>query len=988
MSLNRQEIPIVLSDGVDTKTDFKLATKPITMDNLEFTGKGTPKKRAGFSSLSTDIDGGGTVDSGHKLHSIDGGLLLDDGKDFYAWSEGLSKWRNLGKSTSGEVSKKVAVLVDGINSQSPEYGRDDNFEYFLGQFGTSVKLVVKDRSSGKTILSTDLRTGTKGKILILQNKAVFIVQDNTNLFAYEYDSTTNSASLANSFPNVGNQALWSACTDGTNIILTRSFGSSNYILRAYRYDDSYNLSDTFTNGTESQYLNEGFFKSTDLMYDSTTDRYYALYFVDNGGNERARYYGLDNTFSLVEGPTTLKTGAATQTYESAIYAKSGKIYATYSNNVGGTPGGCGTIVWDVAGGSADFDGLIAGYATPCSRYFEVNGEIYLNIFFRGTTSVLSPSGQESIFTVTPYGEYISKQVSNEADGYNGFGTAVSSVTVDGDSFIFPARFIYDRVYDQGFGTTSNETGITLVSVNLKSKNIGPGFEHNDALVMNGAVPSCYDGLNYFDAGFAHFPAFGSAVVGAGGSVDTGLHEYRLVYSFQDNLGNVWRSAPSDIITATTTAGNNTVTVTYPNLFLDRKPESFVEIYRTEVGGSVFHLIGKQALVKTSLTSAFVDTASDANLITQQILYTDGGVLENGNLFPTISSAVVSDVVHFIDAENRQEPRHSKILQPRLGIETSPFLQLNIPGVSAEADDFLTTVFDMDGKVILCRKSSISVIFGEPPNNLGEGSTYSKPKTLASDVGCIQPNSVVRMPSGYLFQSDKGIYMLDRSLAVLYAGADVEQFNGETITSAYLKKNTNQIRFTTQSNKALIYDYLYKQWSTFSNYAAESAVFWNGNFVHATTAGVVNVENATFQDNGSAIVMEIETNWIKLNGIQNFQRIYYLAILGEYKSEHTLKLEIWHDFTKYAWNTVDLVPLADSSYNITTKPTNKQLYAGVNDGSYQFDVHMEKQKCEAIKFRIYDVPNASTPGESLELTGLTITAGIKRGRIKLPENKTA
>lgn len=53
--------------------------------------------------------------------------------------------------------------------------------------------------------------------------------------------------------------------------------------------------------------------------------------------------------------------------------------------------------------------------------------------------------------------------------------------------------------------------------------------------------------------------------------------------------------------------------------------------------------------------------------------------------------------------------------------------------------------------------------GNGPDATGANSDYGDPTLITSDVGCINDNSVVIMPQGLMFQSAKGIYLLDQSL---------------------------------------------------------------------------------------------------------------------------------------------------------------------------------------------------------------------------------
>jgi len=98
----------------------------------------------------------------------------------------------------------------------------------------------------------------------------------------------------------------------------------------------------------------------------------------------------------------------------------------------------------------------------------------------------------------------------------------------------------------------------------------------------------------------------SGVISAGGSVDTGLHGYYL--SFYTALGETHGFGPVSI---TTTAGNNTVTLTIPTSsdprVIGRK------LYRTKVGSAFNEYL--LATITDNTATSYVDTAADSTLTT-------------------------------------------------------------------------------------------------------------------------------------------------------------------------------------------------------------------------------------------------------------------------------------------------------------------------------------------------------------------------------------
>lgn len=225
-------------------------------------------------------------------------------------------------------------------------------------------------------------------------------------------------------------------------------------------------------------------------------------------------------------------------------------------------------------------------------------------------------------------------------------------------------------------------------------------------------------------------------------------------------------------------------------------------------------------------------------------------------------------------------------------------------------------------------------------------------------------SIITTPAGILFKSNKGgIYQL--SQGVKYIGADVEDSSSLTITGAALTQDTQQVRFVTSDGDCLVYDFLAQKWSRFKSYGAVGAGVSQGVFFFGTSDGYVRQESATFDEDGDFAGIKLETNWISLTGIAGYQRVRRVYILGTYKSAHTLRVKVAYDYS--------------STYAQTSNIT------AVNDSLYLYRVDLDTQKCTAIKISIEDV-ESTAQGESLDISGITLEVGAKKGGNKLPSTK--
>ena len=129
-------------------------------------------------------------------------------------------------------------------------------------------------------------------------------------------------------------------------------------------------------------------------------------------------------------------------------------------------------------------------------------------------------------------------------------------------------------------------------------------------------------------------------------------------------------------------------------------------------------------------------------------------------------------------------------------------------------------------------------------------------------------------------------------------------------------------------------------------------------------------------------MRLETGWMNVAGLQNFQRVYHILLLASFKSSHKLRIRVAYDF-KDAWVQEEIINPEDflnaNAYGADSPYGAGSPYGG--DGAlYQFRLNLKIQKCQSIKFSIEDLQEE--PGEGLALSGLTFRVGVKEGTNKL------
>ena len=349
----------------------------------------------------------------------------------------------------------------------------------------------------------------------------------------------------------------------------------------------------------------------------------------------------------------------------------------------------------------------------------------------------------------------------------------------------------------------------------------------------------------------------------------------------------------DTYAATVTAVTLRVTAKKPPI----RSNAWIELYRTEANQTIFYLISSiqnPTYNDTTVdTETFVDITADQDILGNLQLYTTGGVIEN------ISPPAPKLIWQY---------KNRLILVPFEADNTWWYSQEVIPGTPLEFNDSFVNNMDqrdgpitagaqMDDKNIFFKgPANIFYVAGDGPDQTGANNDFTQPQRIATGSGCINPNSVLLMPNGLFYQSMKGIYLLDRSLNAQYAGAEVEAFNSANVTSAQVIENDNELRFTLDSGVQLMFDYTFQQWTTIPNVNAVATALFQNEFCYVQPNGLVLQENPNiWTHNGNFRRIKMTTSWLSMAGLQGYQRVYRMLVLGNFISPHMLKCNLAINF---------------------------------------------------------------------------------------------
>lgn len=492
-------------------------------------------------------------------------------------------------------------------------------------------------------------------------------------------------------------------------------------------------------------------------------------------------------------------------------------------------------------------------------------------------------------------------------------------------------------------------------------------------------------------GFCHAPTVYSAVEGVGGSLTAlGTYSFRVTYVYRDDSGKIYESAPSSPVTVTLTGVNNNVNVNwrhaagYTNLV-----QTEVRVYRTTNNGSVYYLTKGNG-------STFTD--NDTALVSAQRLYTDGGVLPNDVAPPGHVAALHQNRLWLAGAEDGLTVWFSQPLSEGVGPEWSQLLFRRIPTDVGRVRGLVS----LDDKLLILGTNSIGYIYGTGPTRTGANDNYSEYIEAVPDTGVapLAEGSVIETEGIVWFQSQAGLRGLTRAISTAQdgqggaLGSELDSFFNTTsrVTRAVYVAEKSNVRFYTNTSTCLVFDQIRGQWSSLTNYsnidAAPALRTDTGKtaFFHVRQ-GLTGAENSsllwvdtlayvgTTDPDSSTFNMVVETGWLAFAGLQGFERVTHMMLLG---SMPALGL-----------NTPALSVNVTAYYNYDTSAgsqtvINTTLVNTAGKAFWQCEGQLPVQKCEAVKFVITLGKSASGLFQTVRLTNMDLRVGLKQGRFKAPQ----
>lgn len=1014
MALQKQVIDVILGQGIDTKSSEELLNpgKLHLLENGYVEKTGAITKRPGMESINTalaktgganyDIDSLKLIEFNNELVTISTGAKTFTGTHtLYSYSETSQKFAERGP-IAPTISHTKDIGTGSLSISSALWPLGMSSSAYLNQFvligyevGTGIDFALYDTES-ESIVNVQTNnlgaaTGTAPKVLAFNSKFYLLYRNGANIYAQEIDQANpNNLSTAQLVVN-------DAASDKYDVIVS----SGNAVVLAYHATGPtarFKTFSTLTSGTPAVALTP----TNSGSVAEAPDTSISIWEIDSGrfaaawhtvASTNVRTISLNANMTTYAGPATIvaranvtavsggfdstsNRSAILYTYTNGLYPITMYCYKTSNHS---TVAEVGTLCRNVA--------IIS---KPFIRS-SIGANWYVMIHRNGSTSAFAKG-----YYLLTFPHTLGPSVYHQTITRSLFGEALTAA--------FDAGFIptlatsgngkyWLPVPRQRNSTEATAGKLALITIELEPPAFNGALDHailgNELFIANGIL-NRYDGLGVSEVGFLSFPVVTSltqAVLG-GFLTLTATYQYCAVFARIEKNGERTRSAPSIPVSITLTGANDTITVLAETLKLSNSyfpndlPDIVIEIYRTTGNGTVFYLVQELInLRELDNATAFIDGVADSTIISKEILYTTGGVLEN--IVPSSATCICEyrERVAIGGTEFDDGIYLSKKRVKGKPVEFSDALFVSV----SQRGGKTVALREFGDRLIIFRQRAIYYLTGDGPNATGNVGTFTDPSLITDSLGCESPRSLIEIPQGLMFKSEKGFYLLDQGLGLSYIGRDVEYYNNSNVVGAAKYNKHHSVMFALYGQyKMLQYDFLHDQWgSALMTLPPSDLCTFKDTLVFGTDAGtpgdILIVNPAIYQDGGSDYSMKIRTGWISFAGLQGFQRVYRLIIKGRFRAEHQLDISLYYDYNPEPFWTFSKTPGNDPvMYEIPDQDLYDDSMSWSGGEIYQFRLHLPRQKCESIKVGITEYSS----GAACSIMGLAFEVGAMPGAKRL------
>lgn len=1010
MTVTPKKFNIPLGLGIDTKTDAKSlpAGKLEVLENGIFTNKPSIKKRNGYVALTKDVSGESDLTIAKDITTRNDELVLLNGNDIFSYSGGVEEWTNKGALFSlGQTQRTVAATpAEQVGADCAESG---GITCYAWVDSTGVRATIEDTESGNLIVHNLLVSaiGSRPRLVGFQGYVHILYVDtaSNSLKNKRISAADTTTSVTTAAVTVINDI------DSTNPNYDVKLNGSHAVFTYHSVAGTLKVGFIATNG-EAGSPGNGNFPSVTEFASAVPDG--CLSITSAGTNIYVAFVESTVTINMYSLYTSgfnilrLGTGDDDLAENSTDYTAT-NITAVYTDTVGDDSQTNDIHVYfEVPNANSwNYYTRCKAVSVPATLGTGLNKSLLFTWRHMGLGShsfvdsgdnasfvnlVHDSVEQNSYFTVRSDGFILGRHLAGLAGGLVS-NSNLPSVYAIGRVHSMANIFKNRREVDLGADAAFSEKGIKRVDLDFDSAQAYRSSQLGNTTYITGGFLTSYDGYFPIEAGYHLYPENVTAIPvnGAGALTSSTTYSYQVHWEWFTAQGEreLSTAVPISVVMG---VSDDTVVLTIPTLSMTAKKaperaEVRLAVTRTLANSTTRYRVDDPISPTYNDTTVdtiiFTDLLADSVIDDRELDYTNA---EFEHVSPPSAEIITGtkDRIFLSGFDNPYVVRYSKLHVWGDVVSFNGAFQVQVD----QKGGSITAISPLDDKLIVFKENRIFAFNGDGPSNTGLGNGgFSPPQLITSNVGCTNQRSIVDTPEGVMFQSSKGIYLLDRGMKVSYIGADVEAFNNQTITSAELIPDKDLVIFLCQSGKTLVYDYYFKQWSTYTGHAGVGAVIWKGVYVYSKNTGLVFKETENhYKDNTSRIKLAIETGWIAFDGLQGYARVRRLLGLGEYKSAHTLRTKLAYNYNPYFSHTIDWTPdtvLEIGTFGVSTCIGEVGGLFGVGEGTfggakssvYQFEVQMPNQKVQAIKFRFEDI-TGNTHGESFVLNNLVLEVGLE------------
>ena len=1015
--LNKMPIDISFAKGLDTKTDPKRV--PIgnftRLENIVFQKGGLLQKRNGFGRLS-DLP-----NPDYSYLTTLNGNLTAVGDNIASFDLSSDSW--VSKGSFQQVSLSTLPLIrNSLNQSQCDAAVSPNglvCTVYIETNGASAtnKYSIADATTGQNIIAPSaipVSSGTVSggmRVVCLGNNFVLFFTNTiggvSHLQYVPIPSFNPTAPLAASDVDIATSYVpasglsWDVAVAGSYAYIAYDTTSGGQSVKIASLSTSLVLSSPAVFSTGPGNTATSVSVTPDMSIPSSPVIYVTFY---NDATLKAYTASVSSTLGVITAPTQVYTSPTFHVANVTSVAWSGvcQIFFDIANvyTFGDHP--ATNFIQ-----TCRFSGMANPTLTTVIRSVGLASKAFLMGGVPFFLAAFSSPYQPTYFLINGTGTSASPIIAAKLAYSNGGGyltQGLPQVNVSGTSVSIPYLFkdsIQAVNKDTNVASGTQVAGIyAQTGIKMATISFAPSLdtaEIGQDLHLSGGFLWMYDGYLPVEHSFFLWPdtditsptgtALGTTTLGA--SMALQQYYYQFVYSWADNQGNIFRSAPSIPVTVTLSGAQNSVILNIPTLRCTMKTANPVkiEVYRWSAQQEEYYEVTSVTapiLNDTTVDSVTVtDTFSDATILGNALIYTTGGVVEDVNAPASSIMDLFDNRLWLVDAEDPNLLWYSKSVIEATPVEMSDLFTMYVaPSTAAQGSTGpITALEPMDDKLIIFKKNAIYYINGTGPDNTGANSQYSPISFITSTIGCANEKSIVFTPNGLLFQSDKGIWILGRGLDTSYIGAPVESLTQSAmVTSVVNVPGTCQVRFCLDSGVTLMYDYYYGQWSSFTGVPSVSSCLYRGLHTIINAEGQVYQETpGTYLDGSNPVLVAFQTGPIRLGDLQNYQRAYSFHLLGTYMTPHKLVVTATYDYGDGPSQTTILSPNNFTpTFGNQGGPFGQGIFGGVGSLE-QFRVFLQQQRCQAFAIglqEVYDGTFGVPAGAGLTLSGINVLCAFK------------